>query len=182
MKWRTNEQGWGLVSISIHWLTVLVVFGMFSFGLWMVELTYYDQWYKQAPYVHKSTGVLLFLLTIFRLVWRSTLGTPGEIPSHTDFEKASAKITHIIIYLLLFSIMTSGYLISTADGRAVKVFDWFEVPATIHGIDKQEDIAGLVHLILAVSLICLVLLHAAAAIKHHVRDKDITLRRMLGKR
>jgi cytochrome b561 len=77
--------------------------------------------------------------------------------------------------------MFSGYLISTADGRAVDVFDWFSIPATIHGYDNQEDIAGLVHLVLAISLISLVTLHAAAALKHHFIDRDRTLLRMSGK-
>ena len=76
--------------------------------------------------------------------------------------------------------MITGYLISTADGRALEVFNWFSIPATISGIEHQEDIAGDIHEILAFSLIAIVVLHAAGAIKHHVIDKDNTLKRMLG--
>jgi cytochrome b561 len=76
--------------------------------------------------------------------------------------------------------MVSGYLISTADGRGVSVFGWFTVPATLHGIDGQEDVAGVVHLTLASTLVAVALLHAGAAFKHHFIDRDRTLKRMLG--
>jgi cytochrome b561 len=181
MKIRNSEQGWGFVSVLIHWFTAVAVVGMFALGLWMVELTYYDQWYRQAPFIHKSIGVLLFLLTLARLLWRWSNQMPADLPAHKAFEKRAARIGHGLIYLLLFAIMISGYLISTADGRPVDVFNWFSIPATVHGYELQEDIAGLVHLVLAVSLITLVSMHAVAALKHHFIDRDRTLLRMLGK-
>jgi cytochrome b561 len=181
MKLRNTEQRWGLVSVIIHWFTAIAVVGMFALGLWMVELTYYDHWYRQAPFIHKSIGVLLFLLTLARLLWRWSNPRPVELTGHSAFEKRAARIAHGLIYLLLFSIMISGYLISTADGRAVDVFNWFSIPATVHGHEQQEDIAGLIHLVLAVSLITLVTMHAAAALKHHFVDRDRTLSRILGK-
>ncbi len=181
MNWRNTSERWGIVTIGIHWLTALVVVGMFAFGLWMVELTYYDPWYRTAPYWHKSIGVLLFVLTFGRLAWRWVNPTPAELPQHRPFERRAARAAHVLIYLLLFAIMISGYLISTADGRPVEVFNWFAIPATVQGFEQQEDIAGLVHLVLAISLITLVSLHAGAALKHHFIDRDRTLLRMLGK-
>jgi len=86
-----------------------------------------------------------------------------------------------LLYLLLFVIMFSGYLISTADGRAIEVFGWFDVPATITSIPNQEDVAGLVHKFAAFLLIGLVVLHAAAALKHHFIDRDRTLLRIFGR-
>ena len=75
--------------------------------------------------------------------------------------------------------MVSGYLISTADDRAIEVFGWFEIPATLTSIENQEDIAGEFHFYLALTLISLASAHALAAIKHHLIDKDNTLRRMM---
>ena len=77
--------------------------------------------------------------------------------------------------------MLTGYLISTADGRDVEVFNLFSIPATIYGIEKQEDIAGEIHLVLAVILVSISFVHALAAIKHHFFDKDRTLKRMIGR-
>ena len=178
--WRNSDNRWGWISIAIHWLTALTVICLFSLGLWMVELTYYDEWYRTAPFIHKSIGISLFLLTLFRIVWRKMNTVPAHLASHTDLEKKAASIAHKSIYVLMLLIMFSGYLISTADGRGIDVFGLFEVPAIIHGIDKQEDVAGVVHLVLAISLITLVSLHAAGALKHHIIDKDSTLKRMLG--
>jgi cytochrome b561 len=68
------------------------------------------------------------------------------------------------------------HLISTADGRPLEVFDWFSIPATLCGIEHQEDIAGKVPLVLVWSLVSLVGLHARAARKHKFFDHDRTLK------
>ena len=78
--------------------------------------------------------------------------------------------------------MITGYLISTADGRGIEVFELITIPAYGAIIENQEDIAGLVHKWLAYLLIALASLHALAALKHHFIDKDNTLNRMIGKR
>jgi cytochrome b561 len=180
MRLQNTQQQWGLVSVSLHWFSVLVVFGLFALGLWMVDLTYYDSWYKKAPFIHKSIGILLFVLTILRLLWRWFTITPVALVNHTTLERLAAQISHMLLYVLLFAIMLSGYLISTADGRAIDLFGWLEIPAIFYGHEQQEDIAGIIHLWLAVTLISLVAIHAAAAIKHHFVDKDRTLLRMFG--
>lgn len=181
MRWRNGPDHWGVVAIVIHWLSALVVFGLFALGLWMTDLTYYERWYHDAPYIHKSIGVLLFILTVLRLAWQLAVGRPAELASHTEWERLAARLAHLSFYLLLFGVMVSGYLISTADGRPVEVFGWFAVPATISGIDGQEDLAGVVHLTLASVLIALAALHTGAALKHHFIDRDPTLKRMLGR-
>ena len=181
MRWRNGPDHWGAVSLAMHWLSALLVFGLFALGLWMTGLTYYDRWYHDAPSVHKSIGVLLFIATVARLLWSLSLGRPHELSSHTQWERLAARFVHLGLYLLLFAVMVSGYFISTADGRPVEVFGWFEVPATISGIEGQEDIAGQVHLILASVLIALSIAHAGAAMKHHFIDRDRTLTRMLGR-
>ena len=180
MSWKNNPSSWGWTSIVIHWLTALVVLGLFVLGLWMVELTYYDDWYRQAPYIHKSVGVLLLLLTLFRLLWFYGQQRPEPLDSYTEIERKAAKWVHGLMYFLMFAVMLSGYFISTADGRSIEVFGWFELPALVLMIDNQEDLAGDIHFVLSVILISMVAVHAAAAMKHHWIDKDPTLKRMLG--
>ena len=169
----------GIVSKSIHWLVAITVFGLFGVGLWMVDLTYYDSWYRTAPSYHKSVGVLLGVLMIARVLWMLRAGKPKPLVSHQRWEVISAKATHVLLYVLVFAIITSGYLISTADGRGLEVFNWFQIPSLGEVIENQEDVAGEVHELLAFGLIGLAVLHAAAAIKHHFIDKDLTLKRML---
>lgn len=182
MNIKNSGSEWGILSIAMHWVVAVVVFGLFGVGLYMVELDYYDSMYKTAPFVHKSIGVLLFLVMILRVVWRFVSPPPVALSSHQKWEVKLAHIVHIGLYCLLFVIMASGYLISTADGRPVSVFGWFEVPSVISGIDNQEDIAGEVHEILAYVLIGLVGVHAIGALKHHFIDKDLTVLRMFGKK
>jgi cytochrome b561 len=177
--WRNSRQQYGIISIALHWLVALLVFGLFGLGLWMVELDYYHRWYQRAPDLHKSIGISLFGLMLLRQLWRYTNPRPAPLPSHANWEKRLAGAVHGFLYLLLFVLMLSGYLISTADGRAIEVFGLFRVPATLTGIPNQEDLAGVVHQILGYVLIGLVALHALAALKHHFLDRDGTLRRML---
>lgn len=94
----------------------------------------------------------------------------------------SAIAAHLLLYGLLFAIMISGYLISTAEGKPVDVFGVLPVPALFSGMGEQADLAGDVHLWLAWSVVILSALHGLAALKHHFIDRDITLKRMLGTR
>jgi cytochrome b561 len=181
MQWKNSTTRFGLIAVSLHWLVAMTVFSLFALGLWMTGLDYYDSWYKQGPWLHKSIGILLFFTMMFRLAWRLLTPLPAALASHESWETRVAHVTHLLLYLLLFTIMVSGYLISTADNRAIEVFGWFDVPATITSLPNQEDIAGWVHLILASTLIGLVVLHAAAALKHHFIDRDRTLKRIFGR-
>lgn len=180
MHWRNDNRRYGLVSVTLHWLVAVTVVGQFGLGLWMRSLGYYDAWYRLGPWWHKGIGVLLFAVLVARLVWRWTNPRPDHLSTHKPYERTGAALTHGLLYLLLFAVMLSGYLISTADGRGLEVFDWFTIPATLSGIERQEDIAGVVHLWLAWSVIGLAAVHALAALKHHFIDRDATLKRMLG--
>jgi len=175
-----TDKTYGLVAILLHWLMALVIFGLFGLGLYMVELTYYDALYKTLPFIHKSIGILLAMIFVLRIVWRLVNVSPAPVAGMSAMEERLAGLVHRAFYLLIACIMFSGYLISTADGKAISVFDLFSVPASITSIPEQEDTAGLVHQYLAYSLIALVVLHAAAALKHHFVKRDVTLRRMLG--
>ncbi len=95
--------------------------------------------------------------------------------------RLAAKAGHLALYLLLFAIGISGYLISTADGKPISVFGWFDVPAPLADAGAQADFAGALHFWLAWSVVVLSVMHGFMALKHHFIDKDDTLKRMLGK-
>lgn len=168
---------WPLTIIIVHWVSAIVVIGMFASGLWMVDLTYYSDWYKTAPHWHKSVGLLLLFVTVFRLLTRLVSARPPSYGSKA--EKMLSKVGHGLIYVLLLTLFASGYLISTADGRGIEIFNWFSVPSLGEFFDNQEDLAGEVHFYLAWSLIGLAVLHAGAALKHHFFNKDDTMKQML---
>ncbi|TQV84683.1 cytochrome b [Exilibacterium tricleocarpae] len=176
---KNTPTAYGSVAIVLHWLTALTVVGLFALGLWMVDLTYYDAWYQRGPDLHRSIGVLLAAVVILRLLWRLGNPRPTPLPSHRVWEQAVARGVHALFYILLLAMFASGYLITTAKGQGISVFDWFILPATITGIDNLEDIAGDVHEILAFTVIGLGAAHGLAALKHHFIDRDNTLLRML---
>ncbi len=181
MHWRNTEKAYGLLSIGMHWLVALAVFGLFGLGLWMVELDYYSSWRHTAPELHKGIGLCLFALMLLRLLWRFVSPPPAPLSSYSRLTRLGAKFGHSVLYLGLFAVMLAGYLISTADGRGISVFGWFDVPASITSIPEQEDVAGAVHFYLAWGLVILAGLHGLAALKHHFIDRDTTLLRMLGR-
>lgn len=177
---KNTKTAYGWMAILLHWVMALAIFAMFGLGLYMVELTYYDTWYKGSLDLHKSVGILLLGLLVIRILWRGINVNPDSADTQASkFEITSAHLVHLALYVLMFTLMISGYLISTADGRGINVFEIFTIPAIPFSIDNQEDIAGLVHEVLAWALIVLAGIHALAAIKHHFINKNNTLVRIL---
>lgn len=180
MQWRNTKESFGLVNIVLHWVVALAVFGLFGLGVWMVELGYYDPWYQRAPALHLSIGLLLFVLLLLRVLWRLSGPMPRALDTHSPLERIAAVSVHLLLYLLLFAVVATGYLIASAGGEPIPVFDLFRVPALPGLIDDQEDVAGYIHAWLAWGLVVLAALHALASLKHHFIDRDTSLVRMLG--
>ncbi|MBD3655224.1 MULTISPECIES: cytochrome b [Marinobacter] len=181
MQVRNTSSRFGLVSVVLHWLVALAVFGLFGLGYYMVDLGYYDPWYRKGPDIHRSIGILLFIVMLGRLAWRWGNRTPAPLATHKRWEVLTAHATHGLLYLLIFVAMVSGYLISTADGSAIDVFGWFRVPSVTGQVKGLEDSAGAVHYWSTWVLVLLAVTHALAALKHHIFDRDQTLRRMFGR-
>lgn len=176
-----SPQTYGWVTVILHWVVAAGIIGLFALGYWMVGLTYYDPWYKTGPDVHRSVGILLLIAMLVRVAWRLLTPSPAAVSGHRHWEVLAAHLAHGLLYLLVFVAMISGYLISTADGTAIHVFDWFEVPSLTGRVQGMEDIAGVVHYWSTWTLIVLAALHALAGLKHHFVDRDPTLTRMLGR-
>ena len=174
-----SENKWGLIAKLLHWVVAIVVIAMFVMGLWMEDLNYDHIWYHKAPFIHKSVGILLFFVIIFRIIWRLINKTPKPPATHSKAEKILAKLMHFGIYVILLSVIVAGYMMSTSRGHSVSVFDWFEIPALFTPFEDQGKIAGALHYYIAILLISMVVLHALAAIKHHFINKDDTLKRMI---
>jgi cytochrome b561 len=167
-----------LLAIIHHWLIACLVVGLFAIGIYMMELSYYDPLSKQLPDLHRSMGILLAAVLVFDFVSRLLQVSPGVLSSHSLVELQLAKTVRWILRLLTGLVVISGYLISTAKGASIPVFEWFSVPASITFIPDQEDVAGQAHMVLAYALVFIAAGHASVAIKHHFLDKDSTLKRM----
>jgi len=181
MQLRNSSSRYGLVGMVLHWGVAAAVYGLFALGLWMVGLGYYDTWRKAGPDLHKSIGITLFAIMLIRIVWRLLSPPPATLASYGKWTRIGAHFGHMFLYVGLFAVMFAGYLISTADGVGIPVFDLFEVPALISGLPDQAETAGWIHLYLAWVLVVFSGLHGLVALKHHFIDRDVTLKRMLGR-
>ncbi len=177
-----TENSFGLVSKLLHWFMAILLLGLFGVGLYMTELEYYDSLYHTLPWWHKSIGLSVVGLLIFRLIWKRSQTSPLPLKTHKKWEVSLAHLIQKLFYGLIVLIGISGYFISTAKGKGIEFFNLFEVPAITQALEEDRaDLIGEIHEILAITLIVLAALHAAAALKHHFIDKDETLRRMINK-
>ena len=162
---------------TFHWLTALLVLGMLAFGFFMGGIEGLARF--KAYNLHKSIGITILVLISLRLLWRLTHSYPPSLSSHKPWEKILAKLVHFSLYGLLFLMPLSGWTMSSAAGRPVKVFDLFTMPDLV---SPDRELAGFLssaHWYIAWGIIGLVTLHIAGALKHHIVDKDVTLKRML---
>jgi len=179
MRVRNTRHGFGLVTKLLHWTTALVMIGLIALGWYMVELSYYDPWYHKSLLWHKALGMLVFVCGVATLVWHRISPLPAPLASLKPWERIAATAMHHTLLLMVVLLPLTGYLIATSAGKALEIFDWFNVPAVIAVDDDLRDTAIALHYYLAYASAGLALLHAIAAFKHQLVDRDGTLARML---
>ncbi|MEO5326816.1 MAG: cytochrome b [Magnetococcus sp. THC-1_WYH] len=177
--WTNSQDGYGRMARLYHWGMIPLLLGLCGLGFYITTLTYYHPWYRVAPDWHRSLGLLAFLLAMTRLGWRVYSPPPPLDEGLAPLEKWAAHGVHALLYLLMFAIPVTGYLLSTADGRGVMFLGWFTIPSVLPPIKGLESSAGWIHLILGTALLVTAALHAMAALYHHVIRRDRTLLRML---
>lgn len=173
-----TQDRYGIINILLHWIMAILVLGMIALGWYMSDLPVSLQKLKLFG-LHKEFGVLVFMLIILRLFWRLINQTP-RLPSQIPWiQRLAARIVHWIFYVLLILIPISGWLMSSAAGLSVSFFGLFTLPNIIDANKETMEQFLIVHSWLAYTLLVVIILHAAAALKHHFIDKDDILRRML---
>lgn len=169
---------YGAVALTLHWLIGLSIIAMLAMGLYMEGIT--DSFTRYQIYqFHKSLGISILVLAAARVIWRLVNVTPLSLPEHKQWEKKLAKIAHFLLYVFMFAMPLSGWVMSAAGGRTVSFFGLFNLPAIIPVNEGLGAAARTAHTYIAYTLIGLIGLHAAGAIKHYVIDRDSTLSRML---
>lgn len=178
MNMSTDSTRYGAVAIALHWLMALMILGSIVLGLYMVALELSPQKLKLYSW-HKWLGVTIFALAVIRALWRLTHPSPPMPSGMPAWQQRVAHSTHLAIYVLLFAIPLSGWLMSSAFGFQVIYFGVLPIPDLL-GKDKvlAEQLKEL-HELLNIALWVLLLMHVAAALKHHIIDRDTVLYRML---
>lgn len=166
-----------LPAIALHWLLALLIAGVVGIGLYMAELPKSPE-RSQLFALHKSAGLLVLALSLLRLAWRSTHRPPPDLPA-PGWQIALAHRMHRLMYLLFFAIPLSGWAYSSAADAPLVWFGVVHMPALLAPDKALADTMATLHALLADTLIVLVGVHVAAALKHHWIDDDGLLKRML---
>lgn len=178
MTWKNTPDRWGAISQLLHWLIVLMILGIGTVGLVMTEMRNSPD-KIQVYLLHKSMGLTLLALVALRLLWRMYAGAPRPVPGTPHWQERIASLTHGALYVLLFAMPLSGWLLNSAAGFPLRWFGLFKVPAIAGKDPGLHELAEQAHELLFWTLIALALVHAAAAVYHHVFQHDATLARML---
>ena len=173
-----SDTRYGGVAIALHWLVAIAIIGSFSVGLYMADLPLSPQKLKLYSW-HKWAGVTIFLFVVVRLGWR-LLHRPPELPAGMPgWQRAVAAATHVLLYLLMFAVPITGWLMSSAKGFQTVYFGVLPLPDLLVKNEELGDLLKEVHTLLNFSMAALVLAHLGAALKHHFIDRDDVLARML---
>jgi cytochrome b561 len=179
MMLKNSPRDYGLVTKLLHWLVALLLLGLIWLGWYMVDLSYYDPWYHDALTAHKALGMIVLGLGLAKIAWTVYSRLPKYSSSLKPWERISAHAMHLTLFVMMVAIPVTGYFISTSAGDAISIFGWFDIPALFTISDRQRDLAIDLHFYLTYATAGLVLIHALAAFKHQLVDRDGTLRRML---
>jgi cytochrome b561 len=169
---------YGAIAQAFHWLIAGLIFVMLGLGYYMEDLP--EGARKLEVFgIHKSIGITIAMLAGLRVVWR-LLNPPPLLPASMRFwERKTAGVVHALLYLMLFVQPLVGFLQSNAADVPVVLWGFWLLPPLI-GPDEplSETLIG-VHSIGGNLLAILVIVHVAAALRHHFVLKDDVLRRML---
>lgn len=177
-----TSQRYTRIAMLLHWVLAVAILGAFAVGLYVDDLPFSLRKLQLINW-HKWAGVTILALSVLRLLWRLTHRPPALPPAvqraMPGWQTAAYHATHHLLYLLFFVVPLAGWAYSSAKGFPVV---WFGVLPLPDLVGKDEALAHTlkqVHALGAYALVGLVALHVAAALKHHVVDRDGLLERML---
>ncbi len=174
-----NQERWGAVSQGLHWLVAALVLLLGIVGLVMGELPRVPKYFWVYT-AHKSLGITVLALVVVRLGWRLYAGAPPAVPGTPGWQQRTANVTHGLLYALVLAMPLSGWLYDSASGlRPFRLFGLVEMPRLSAPDERLADLSHALHEWGFWLLIALVLLHAGAALYHHLHLRDATLARML---
>ncbi|HZX33676.1 MAG TPA: cytochrome b [Rhodocyclaceae bacterium] len=165
-------------AIALHWLVALLLTSTFCVGLYMHDLPLSPMKLKIFSW-HKWAGVTIFLLVMVRLAWRIGHRPPALPEAMPRWQQVAAHGLHHALYLLMAAIPLSGWLMSSAKGFQTVWFGVLPLPDLVGKSEALAEVLETVHMGLNYLLLALVAAHVAAAVKHHLVDRDDILARML---
>jgi cytochrome b561 len=162
----------------LHWLAAAGFAVLFVTGPIMVDLDKTDPLRADLFGLHKSFGVIAIILLVARLRVRLRSALPALPARLQGFEKSLAHWGHRGLYALMIATPIVGWADSNFHGRPVKLFG-LPLPKLFPTVEDIGTTPGLVHTVLAYTLLGLVAVHVAAVVKHRYVDRADVLHRIL---
>jgi cytochrome b561 len=164
-------------AIALHWVIATLILVNLTLGI------IHDSFPKPVSatmiFYHKAIGITVLALTLLRLGWRLIHRPPPFDPAMKKWERGLARTVHWLFYVLLVAIPTTGWLLTSSGGRATSWFGLFSIPALpVSRSDDAHDTFQALHQYLAYSVIALLLLHVAGALRHHLKGHGRIIGRM----
>ena len=165
---KSSPTEYGSVAVTIHWLSAIVILAMLGSGFRAASLT--DSAAKEAILMfHVPLGVLVLLLTLFRLFWWWRVDQkPAPVSDDPAWQTLSAKAIHVAFYVVILGMVVSGISTVLLSGAGDILSGTSEGPLP----DFSQVLPRIPHGLGARLLLALLLLHGSAALYHHFIKKD----------
>ena len=175
---RNTLSAFGSVTKLLHWTTVVLIFTILTLGLIMTDMDNSPDKFRLYG-LHKSLGIVVLFIVCFWSVWRLVNAKPALPDTLSNLQKRAVSAAKYVLLAFLFAMPLTGWGISSAAGFPVSVFELFTMPSLLAPDKELAKNLGEIHEILAYILMCVIAVHALAALMHHFYFKDTVLRRML---
>lgn len=163
---------------TLHWLMAALIFVALPLGVWASLLPSGDGVRVEILFFHKSIGVTVFGLIALRIVWRLIVGAPAYAEPLGKVIRVASRAGHLALYALMIAMPVSGYLGSTAGGRAVPWFGLFELPRLVAKDRSLAVAASWAHLVFAWMLAFVLATQLSAVVWHAMIKRNSVLTRM----
>ncbi len=168
---------WSPLARGLHWLMAALILAQGAVG-WFGHEMNRSPVKVEVMTAHKSLGITLLLLVALRLLWRWAHPAPPHPAGSKPWEVWAARLSHALLYLLMIALPLSGWLSASTSIVPWKlwwVIPWPAIAAPDQGL---HEFAEELHEFLVKALIALLIVHVAAALRHHFLRRDDVLLRM----
>ncbi|MAE51763.1 MAG: hypothetical protein CMH27_08125 [Micavibrio sp.] len=175
----TPDQQYTTFAKAMHWIIAILILGLLCIGFLMGDMEFGPS-KMTVIMLHKSFGMTVLGLVILRMAWRFLNPPPAPLASHNVLEKILSKLVHLLLYIGMIGMPVSGWVMSSAAEYPIDFFGLFDFPMITSKDEALAEQAEEMHELFAFFIYFAIGLHFLGAAKHHLFDKDITLRRMSG--
>ena len=172
---KNNLTEYGSISKIFHWLSAAVLLVQIPLGFYLVDLDFNEK-KLTIESIHVLLGLVIFYLTIFRLIYKFFNPTPPLSISIFPGQRLIAMLNHIFLYISIFIITISGALKKLFNGEILDLL-FFNLE-----IKDNFDLAELfydIHIVANYTLIALISLHILAVIVHKIIFKENLIKKIL---